>query len=206
MTTQKDWRLRNVIRSVTYISGDSSFPWYIEASPHCNNLRRKVNKEGSTKPQTSVREINSNSRTSKFFQLDGLLLFCIIMGLRSASSAVILFSCLMYLHLLEIAIYLWLGSIGDTTEFQMPFIVKLREIIYFRQLIVDENFLFSVCKRNSSKRSLFRNRYSVLPRNELSLQRGIDGVVWRDQTTAARGDNRKSGTDVFYFCWEEFRQ
>ena len=99
------------------------------------------------------------------------------MGLRSASSAVILFSCLMYLHLLEIAIYLWLGSIGDTTEFQMPFIVKLREIIYFRQLIVDENFLFSVCKRNSSKRSLFRNRYSVLPRNELSLQRGIDGVV-----------------------------
>ena len=67
------------------------------------------------------------------------------MGLRSASSAIILFSCLMYLHLFEIAIYLWLGSIGDTTEFQMPFIVKLREIIYFRQLIVDENFLFSVC-------------------------------------------------------------
>ena len=29
-------------------------------------------------------------RTSKFFRLDGLLLFCIIMGLRSASSAVIL--------------------------------------------------------------------------------------------------------------------
>ena len=94
MTTQEDWRLRNVIRSVTFISGDSSFPWYIEASPHCNNLRRKVNKEGSTKPQTSVREINSNSRTSKFFRFDGLLLFCIIMGLRSASSAIILFSCL----------------------------------------------------------------------------------------------------------------
>ena len=29
------------------------------------------------------------SRTSKFFWLDGLLLFCIIMGLRSASSAII---------------------------------------------------------------------------------------------------------------------
>ena len=27
-------------------------------------------------------------RTSKFFRLDGLLLFCIIMGLRSASSAI----------------------------------------------------------------------------------------------------------------------
>ena len=44
-----------------YKSGDSSFPCYIEASPHCNNLGRKVNKEGSTKPQTSVREINSNN-------------------------------------------------------------------------------------------------------------------------------------------------
>ena len=60
MTTQEDWRLRNVIRSVTFISGDSSFPWYIEVSLHCNNLRRKVIKEWSTKPQTSVREINSN--------------------------------------------------------------------------------------------------------------------------------------------------
>ena len=60
MTTQEDWRLRNVIRSVTFISGDSSFPCYIEVSLHCNNLRRKVIKEGSTKPQTSVREINSN--------------------------------------------------------------------------------------------------------------------------------------------------
>ena len=33
--------------------------------------------------------IRSYGRTSKFFRLDGLLLFCIIMGLRSASSAVI---------------------------------------------------------------------------------------------------------------------
>ena len=30
----------------------------------------------------------SYSHTCKFFQLDGLLLFCIIMGLRSASSAI----------------------------------------------------------------------------------------------------------------------
>ena len=30
----------------------------------------------------------SYGRTSKFFRLDGLLLFCIIMGLRSASSAI----------------------------------------------------------------------------------------------------------------------
>ena len=30
--------------------------------------------------------VRSYGRTSKFFRLDGLLLFCIIMGLRSASS------------------------------------------------------------------------------------------------------------------------
>ena len=30
----------------------------------------------------------SYGRTSRFFRLDGLLLFCIIMGLRSASSAI----------------------------------------------------------------------------------------------------------------------
>ena len=32
----------------------------------------------------------SYGRTSKFFWLDGLLLFCIIMGLHSASSAIII--------------------------------------------------------------------------------------------------------------------
>ena len=31
--------------------------------------------------------VRSNSRTTKFFRLDGLLLFCIVTGLRSASSA-----------------------------------------------------------------------------------------------------------------------
>ena len=32
--------------------------------------------------------VQSYSRTSKFFWLEGLLLFCIIMGLRSASSTI----------------------------------------------------------------------------------------------------------------------
>ena len=32
----------------------------------------------------------------------------------------------MYLHLFEIAIYLWFGHIGDTTEFQFPFRSKSR--------------------------------------------------------------------------------
>ena len=32
--------------------------------------------------------VRSYGRTTKFFRLDGLLLFCIVMGLRSASSAI----------------------------------------------------------------------------------------------------------------------
>ena len=39
---------------------------------------------------THVKSSTLYGRTSKFFRLDGLLLFCIIMGLRSASSAIIL--------------------------------------------------------------------------------------------------------------------
>ena len=34
--------------------------------------------------------VRSYGRTTKFLGLDGLLLFCIVMGLRSASSAIIL--------------------------------------------------------------------------------------------------------------------
>ena len=39
---------------------------------------------------THVKSSTLYGRTSKFFRLDGLLLFCIIIGLRSASSAIIL--------------------------------------------------------------------------------------------------------------------
>ena len=35
--------------------------------------------------------VRSYGRASKFFRLDGLLLFCIIMGLRSAGSAIMVF-------------------------------------------------------------------------------------------------------------------
>ena len=38
----------------------------------------------------SCKVVQSHSRTTKFFGLDGLLLFLIVMGLRSASSAIIL--------------------------------------------------------------------------------------------------------------------
>ena len=42
----------------------------------------------------------SYGRTSKFFRLDGLLLFCIIMGLRSASFSVLSPSFCMIMQLL----------------------------------------------------------------------------------------------------------
>ena len=83
MTTQEDWRLRNVIRSVTFISRDSSFPWYIGASHRYINLRRKEIKEESTKPTTSVREFTSNNLSIQYTIQDKL---CFSMGLCSSST------------------------------------------------------------------------------------------------------------------------
>ena len=57
--------------------------------------------------------VRSYSHTPKFLRLDGLLLFCIIMGLRSASSAVKIHS----LHLLPLAsLFLFISSFSDVTE------------------------------------------------------------------------------------------
>ena len=75
----------------------------------------------------------------------------------------------MHFHLFEIAIYLWLESIGDTKEFQFAFVVKLCEIIFLRQLTMEEKCWFSLCLKNCSKRSLFLNRYLVSSRNALSF-------------------------------------
>ena len=50
--------------------------------------------------------------------------------------------------------------------------------------MLKNNFDF-LCKRNGSKRSLLRNRYLVSSRDVLSRKREIEGVVSRDQTTAA---------------------
>ena len=44
----------------------------------------------------------------------------------------------MYLHLLEIALNHWLGSIGDTKEFRFAFRSKIKWNYIFRQLTVDE--------------------------------------------------------------------
>ena len=44
---------------------------------------------------------------------------------RSPLWNIILFSWLLYLHLFEIAIYLWLSFIGDTTEFLFAFCCKI---------------------------------------------------------------------------------
>ena len=64
MTTQEDWRPRNVTRSVTFINGDSSFPCQIEASPRIN-LVKKENKKELTYQTTSVRKFTSNNKDHK---------------------------------------------------------------------------------------------------------------------------------------------
>ena len=69
-----------------------------------------------------------------------------------------------------------LGSIGDTTEFQFAFQSKIKwndifEVIYCRQIILIFFLLESFC-----------NGYLVLSYNTPSLQQGLDGVEWWDQT------------------------
>ena len=92
-----------------------------------------------------------------------------------AKISVLLFSVPSLIRLFESAIYLWLGSIGDTTEFQFAFRVKITwnciiEVTNCRRIIL----VFSLLKR-----SLFQNRYyfGLVTQRELALQRGIDGVV-----------------------------
>ena len=51
MTTQEDWRLRNVIRSVTFISGDSSFPWILKLVPVVSTWEEKKLKKNQPNQQ-----------------------------------------------------------------------------------------------------------------------------------------------------------
>ena len=80
---------------------------------------------------------------------------------RSPFWNIILSSCSMYLHLFKIAIYLWLGSIRSTTEFQFAFCCKITqnyifEATYCRWIIL----IFSLFEK--WQRSLFCNHYLVL--------------------------------------------
>ena len=64
-------------------------------------------------PRTVVRSYGrtvvwSYGRTTKFFRLDGLLLFRIVMGLRSASSAIIR------------AVILWMDEISNEKQKEIP--------------------------------------------------------------------------------------
>ena len=69
--------------------------------------------------------VRSYGRTSKFFRLDGLLLFCIIMGLRSASSAVI-----------PIIIVLFFLSIFPWSVWKRTFVEKIRNQVYLGKLLL----------------------------------------------------------------------
>ena len=84
----------------------------------------------------------------------------------------------MNLNLFEIAIHSWLGSIGDTKEFQVTFRCK-----------ITWNYIFVVSVVSSAtvtQRALSPTgntvRYVTRPNNDYE------------------GDYSEGGTDVFYFC------
>ena len=55
---------------------------------------------------------------------------------RSPLWNIILFSCSVYLHLFEIAMYLWLGSNRDETEFQFAFRIKITWNYIFEATVI----------------------------------------------------------------------
>ena len=114
----------------------------------------------------------------------------------------ILFSCSIYLHLFEIAICLWLGSIGDTTEFQFAFRSK-----------ITWNFIFeaSNCRRIILIFSLSEELHAVSVVSFATFiwshytTRSLS--TWRCATTPKNdweGNSKKCGTDAFYSCLGHF--
>ena len=79
---------------------------------------------------------------------------------RSPLWNIILFSCLVYLPFHKITMSL-VRVYWRYDSFSLLFAVKLRGIIFFRRLTVDELFWFSFRLRNGCKRSLFCNCYLV---------------------------------------------
>ena len=67
----------------------------------------------------------------------------------------ILFSCSMYLHLFKIAIYLWLGSIRGTTEFQFTFHCKIAQNYIFKLSSCRQIISIFCWRMKGSKCSLF---------------------------------------------------
>ena len=66
----------------------------------------------------------------------------LIVNYQSLEINYILFSCTMYLHLFKIAIYLWLGFIRDTTEFQFAFHCKMKFISFSSGEVMQHFCLF----------------------------------------------------------------
>ena len=108
----------------------------------------------------------------------------------------------MYPHLFEIAIYFWLGSIGDTIEFQFAFRSKLRGIRFLRR--PTNNFDFSVRGTNVSvvpSQPLF----DLVTQRAHSPTGNIKRCVTRPNSGCEGGYSKRS-TDAFYFCSELFKK
>ena len=106
------------------------------------------------------------------------------------------------MFLFEIAIYFWFRSIRGTTEFQFAFRCKSTRNYIFEITNCGRITLIFLCWRNGSKRSLFSNRYLVCHATR-SLSNGkIEGVVWRDQTTAAKETTVSVAPMHFISTWK----
>ena len=84
--------------------------------------------------------------------------------------------------LIEVAIHIWLGSIGNTTEFQFAFRIKIWWKYIFEGTNCRRIILISLCKKSGRKRSPFRNCSLVSSCNVLYLQLGYTQMALSDKT------------------------
>ena len=116
---------------------------------------------------------------------------------------IFIFSCSTYLNSFEIAIYSWLGSNGDTTEFRFAFHGIITWNYIFEAANCRRIMLISLCQRNGSEGNLFLDSYLVSSRNAHSLLLGIKGVVKGEQPTAAE-KSKVSMAPMHFICTQMF--
>ena len=120
---------------------------------------------------------------------------------RSPLWIIFLFSCLTYPNLFKVTIYLWLGSIGNTTEFQFAFCHKIRwNSIFWTTNCGWIIFIFSLLEEQQREWSLLQPLFGVFTQHAL-FQTGNRGCCVMGPNYGCEGDNSKCGMDAFYFCW-----
>ena len=112
----------------------------------------------------------------------------------------------MYLHLLEIAMYIWLGYIKGITEFQFAFCNKItRNYIFEVTNCRRKVLILSLLEERQQAQSLSEPLFGLVTQRALS-QMGNRGSCVTRPNNGCSGDCSKRGIDASHFNLEVSRQ